>query len=191
MFHIILLNLSLKKVIERINLLNLKHLLSFTYFFKYRYISRLMNIKRVKQGTSITFYNGVYMIFLGIFFMFFSNFNMKNNFESILQLWGFFIIYSPSISKLFILFNILIGLLLISNGIFIIYLSDFIYKRKEKFTWVVLFLSSIISWASLLTIFILMKNSVLAFLIFIGWISFIFGMIIPIKYYLEKDYKEY
>lgn len=150
-----------------------------------------MNIRRVKQGASITFYNGIYMIFLGLFFLFFSNFNMKTNFNSISQLWGFFVRYNSNIAHLFYLFNILIGLLLVSTGILIMYLSDFIFKRKEKFTWVVLFLSGIISWAGALTIFILMKNWILTSLIFLGWISFIFGMILPIRYYLEKDYREY
>ncbi|MEN9626293.1 MAG: hypothetical protein RL557_621 [archaeon] len=150
-----------------------------------------MNIQRVKQGASITFYNGLYMIFLGIFFVFFANFNMKNNFNGIDQLWGFFLKYNADISYLFVLFNILIGIFLIASGIFIMYLSDFIYKRKEKFTWVVLFLSGIIGWAGLLTVFILMKNIILIILTFIGWAGFVFGMLLPIKYYLEKEYREY
>lgn len=152
-----------------------------------------MNIQRVKQGASITFYNGMYMIFLGIFFIFFTNFNMKNNFNGakIGLPWGFFSTYNADVAYLFLLFNIIIGLFLIASGICIMYLSDFIYKRKEKFTWVVLFLSGIIVWAGLLTIFILMKNIILMILIFIGWASFVFGMLIPIQYYLEKEYREY
>jgi len=71
------------------------------------------------------------------------------------------------------------------------YLSDFIYKRKEKTTWVILFVSGIISWAGLLTISILVKNWILIVLDFIGWLTFILGMLIPINYYLEKKYREY
>ena len=36
-----------------------------------------MNIRRVKQGAKITFYNGIYMILFGIFYAIFIRFNMK------------------------------------------------------------------------------------------------------------------
>ncbi len=150
-----------------------------------------MNIKRVKQGARITQYTGIYMIVLGVFFIFFVNFNMKNNFNEIVQLWGFFLRYNASIAFLFFLFNILIGVLLISQGIIVIFLSDFIIKRKDKMTWVTLFLSGLITWAGLLTICIFMKNWILIGLSFLGWLFFILGMLIPIRYYVEKNYKEY
>jgi hypothetical protein len=150
-----------------------------------------MNIKRVKQGAKITYLNGVFMIILGIFYIFFIRLNMKYNFNSIEQLWGFFQKFNPEISFLFFLFNIIIGVFLISNGITIMYLSDFIIKRKEKMTWVVLFLSQIISWGGLLIISILFRNLILIILSFIGWGTFVLGMILPIKYYLEKKYREY
>jgi hypothetical protein len=150
-----------------------------------------MNIQRVKQGARITFYNGIYMILFGAFYIFFVKYNMEKNFTSIDQLWGFFARYSADISYLFYLFNVLIGLFLISSGICVMYLSDFIIKRKDKMTWVVLFLSGLISWVGLLTISILFKNWVLIVLSFIGWLDFVVGMVLPIKYYLEKNYKEY
>ena len=150
-----------------------------------------MNIKRVKQGARITFYNGIYMIFLGVFYITFSQINMKNNFNAIAQLWGFFTRYNSEISYLFFLFNIIIGLFLISQGIITMYLSDFIIKRKDKFTWVILFFTGLINWAGLLTISILLKNLTLVTLSFVGWLTFIFGMILPIRYYLEKSYREY
>jgi len=150
-----------------------------------------MNIKRVKQGAKITLYNGIYSVLLGIFYIFFVNLIMIMNFNSISRLWGFFIKYEPEISRLFYLLNINIGIFLIVIGIIIIYLSYFIYKRKEKMVWVILFISGIISWAGLLTITILMKNIVLIILSSIGWITFVFGMILPIRYYLEKEYREY
>ncbi len=150
-----------------------------------------MNIRKVKQGARITFLNGIYMALLGVFYIFFVRFNMKQNFNSIDQLWGFFAKFNPEITFLFFLFNIIIGIFLISNGITIMYLSDFIIKRKEKMTWVVLFLSQIISWGGLLILSILFKNIILIVLSFIGWISFIIGMVLPIRYYLQKKYREY
>jgi len=150
-----------------------------------------MNIKRVKQVANTTFYNGIYMIFLGIFYILFVKFNMNSNFESISELWGFFSKFNPEISYLFYLFNVLIGLFLVSTGITTIYLSDFIYKRKEKMTWVILFLSGIISWGGLFAISILFQNWILITMSFVGWLSFIIGMLLPIKYYLEKSYREY
>ena len=116
---------------------------------------------------------------------------MKANFNSISQLWGFFYRYNFEMAYLFLLFNILVGILLISIGISITYLSYFIMKRKEKMAWVILFLSGIISWGGLLTVSILFKNIPLIALSLIGWVVFIFGMIMPIKYYLEKTYREY
>lgn len=163
-----------------------------TNSFKSRYSSNYkMNIQRVKQGAKITFYTGIYMIILGIFFIFFIGLNMREIFNSTSKLWGFFITYNWDISYLFYLFNILVGTLLISNGIAIAYLSDFIIKRKEKITWVMLFITGITSWAGLLTISILFKSIILIVLSFIGWLVFIIGMLIPISYYIEKPYKEY
>ena len=150
-----------------------------------------MNIRRVKQGAKITFYNGIYMILLGIYYISFISLNMRTSFGSISELWGFFSRYNQDIAYLFYLFNVLIGLFLISNGIITMYLSDFIIKRKEKMTWVILFLSGIINWGSLLTISILFKNLLLTILSFLGWFMFILGMLLPINYYLEKKYREY
>jgi hypothetical protein len=150
-----------------------------------------MNIQKVKQGARLTWFNGIYMIIFGIFFIYFKDYNMKQNFLSIDQLWGFFSKFNPEIAGIFNVYNILVGVLLISMGIIIIYLSDFIIKRKDKMTWVMLFISGIVSWAGLLTITILLKNTLLIIISFIGWLSFIIGMLIPIGYYLEKNYKEY
>jgi len=150
-----------------------------------------MNIQRVKQGAKITLYNGIYMIILGVFYLVFIKYIMRINFESISQLWGFFTRYNPGISSMIYLFNVLIGVLLISQGMLIIYLSDFIIKRKEKMTWVMLFLSGIISWAGFLIVSILLKNILLICFVSLGWITFLIGMVLPIKYYIEKNYKEY
>jgi uncharacterized membrane protein YgdD (TMEM256/DUF423 family) len=150
-----------------------------------------MNIQRVKQGANITYYNGIYMILLGLYNIFFTGFNMKSNFDAISQLWGFFAKYNSPIAKMFYFYSIVLGVMLVSEGVVIMYLSDYIFKRKEKMTWVILFLSGIISWAGLLTVSILFKNTWLIILTFLGWLTFVIGMIIPIRYYLEKNYKEY
>ncbi len=150
-----------------------------------------MNIQRVKQGAKITLYNGIYMILFGIFHIFFAEFNMKKNFQAIDSIWNLFVKYNPKIYVLFLLSNISIGILLISLGVFISYLSYFIIKRKDKMAWVILFVSGIVSWIGLLIISFLFKNWTLIILSLIGWIMFIFGMLLPVRYYLEKDYREY
>jgi hypothetical protein len=58
-------------------------------------------------------------------------------------------------------------------------------------TWVTLFISGIIAWGGLLLISILFKNQILIILSIVGWFSFVIGMLLPIKYYLEKNYREY
>ena len=150
-----------------------------------------MNIRKVKQGAKITFYNGAYMILFGVFYAIFAKFNMKHNFNAISELWGFFAKFNPEITSLFYLFNILIGLFLISTGITVMYFSDFIIKRKDKMTWVILFLSGLIAWVGLLIISFLFKNYILIILSLIGWLTFVFGMLLPISYYMEKSYREY
>ena len=150
-----------------------------------------MNIQRVKQGAKITLYNGIYMILFGIFQIFFAEYNMKNNFQAIDSIWSLFVKYNPKIYKLFILSNISIGILLISLGVFIAYLSYFIIKRKDKMAWVILFVSGIVSWIGLLIISFLFKNWTLIILSLIGWVMFVFGMVLPISYYIEKNYREY
>ena len=150
-----------------------------------------MNIQRVKQGAKITYYNGIYMILVGIFYSVFVNLNMQLIFKGMGESWTFFLRYSPKIAGLFFLYNILIGVFMVSNGIFVIYLSDFIIKRKEKITWVILFLSGIVSWVGLLIMSILFKNWTLIIMGAIGWLTFVIGMILPIQYYLEKSYREY
>jgi hypothetical protein len=150
-----------------------------------------MNIQRVKQGARITLYNGIYMIILGVFLIAFVKYNMKNNFIAISMIWKVFVKYNPGIAKLFFLFNTTIGILLISMGIIIIYLSYFIIKRKDKMTWVVLFFSGITAWIGLLVISILIGNIIIMGVIFIGWLSFVIGILIPVKYYMQKTYLEY
>ena len=150
-----------------------------------------MNIQTVKRGAKITLYNGIYLIILGILTISFEKFNMTLIFELSSEPWGFFSTYNPEIARLFFLFNLLIGALLISIGIVFIYLSYFIIKRKEKMTWVILFISGIICWAGLLIIAFFLKNWIIISLMAFGWLMFVLGMLIPINYYIQKEYKEY
>ena len=79
------------------------------------------------------------------------------------------------------------GFLLISFGVFIIYLSVVILKKRDKLAWVVLFIGGISGWAGLFVVNILAKNLIIIVLSSIGLISFIIGMVIPIKYYIRKE----
>ena len=150
-----------------------------------------MNIQRVKLGAKITLYNGIYMVILGIFYILSTQLNMANNFNAVKLIWKNFVKYNPKIANIFFFYNITQGILLVCVGIFVIYLSYFIIKRKEKMAWIIMFLSGIIAWASILTISIIMQNILLIILNFIGWLTFIIGMILPIKYYAVKRYREY
>lgn len=150
-----------------------------------------MNIQKVKQGSKITLYNGIYMILFGIVWIFTIKLNMKSSFTAISSIWQLFEKYNPQIANLFIYLNVIIAIFLVAMGIVIIYLSYFIMKRKEKMTWVVMFLAGIIGWGGLLVISFLIKNKLIFSLTFLGWLSFVIGMFLPIKYYLEKDYREY
>jgi uncharacterized membrane protein HdeD (DUF308 family) len=150
-----------------------------------------MNIQKVKQGAKITMYNGIYMILFGLFYIIFVQYNMRKSFQAVSGIWKLFAKYNPQIATLFVLLNIIIGICLISMGIVVIYLSYFIVKRKEKISWIILFLSGIIGWCGFLLISFLMKNPLLITLSLLGWLSFVIGVFLPIKYYLQKDYREY
>ena len=103
--------------------------------------------------------------------------------------WSLFTVNFQYPAKLYYSLILSHGFLLISLGIFIIYLSYFILKRKDKLAWLVLFSSGVISWASLFIIHVAIGSLIITILSFIGWVSFIIGMLIPIRYYLGKEYK--
>jgi len=152
----------------------------------------IRTIENIKLGSRITFLNGIYAILLGIFYIVSSNFLLTVNFRQIQDAsWGFFEKFNPEIATLFGRLFILVGLIIIAAGICIIYLSHIIAKKKEKDFWIVLFIIGIIFWTGLFIIEALNKNIYTISLGFIGWISFIVGMLIPIKYYLEKPYDRY
>jgi len=151
----------------------------------------IRTIENIKTGSRITLWNGIYAILLGFFYLIFSNFILKINFRALEGSWGFFDKFNPEISALFGRLFILVGLIIVAVGAGIVYLSYSIAKKKEKDLWVVLFVIGIIFWSGLLTIEILNQNVYTISLSFIGWITFIIGKIIPIKYYLEKPYSSY
>ena len=146
-----------------------------------------MRIKLIKLGSKITLYNGIYSILLGFFFIIFNKFLILRYFKSFPEVWE--ILVRKWLSDISGYFWIIVytGFLLISFGIFIVYLSVFIIKRKDKLAWVALFLGGISGWAGLFIVNILAKNWIVVLLSFIGWVSFVIGMLIPIKYYLQKE----
>lgn len=150
-----------------------------------------MRTKLINLGSKITFYNGVYAILLGFFFIFFSKTLLLEYFKSFPEVWEILVKKWLSDISQYFLILMYTGFLLISFGIFIIYLSVFITKRKDKLAWVALFLGGISGWAGLFIINILARNWVVVILSFIGWLSFIIGMLIPIKYYLRKELPEF
>ena len=152
----------------------------------------IRTVQNIKLGARLTLINGIYAIFLGIFYLFFSEFIMQVNFSKIEGItWGFFDKFNPAIGSLFFRLFILVGLIIIAMGAAIIYLSYNIMKKKEKDLWIVLFIIGMIFWTGLFVIEALNKNMYTISLGILGWASFILGMLIPIKYYLQKPYQEY
>lgn len=152
----------------------------------------IRTVQNIKFGSKITLLNGIYAIFLGFFYIIFSKFILNINFKSIKDItWGFFYKFNPEIASMFGRLFILVGLIIIGTGGAIIYLSNTISRKKEKDLWIVLFIIGIIFWTGLFTIEALNKNPYTITASFIGWLSFVIGMLIPIKYYLEKPYDSY
>ncbi len=151
----------------------------------------IQTVKNIKTGSRITLINGIYAIILGILYSSLFNFIIKTNFHSIDSIWQIFSKYNPLISALFLKLLIIKGLFIISIGIMIIYLSSYITRKKDKAAWFVLFLIGLLFWGSLLTFEILDRNLYTIVAAGIGWLTFIIGMLIPVKYYLERDYEDY
>lgn len=151
----------------------------------------LQTLDNIKRGSRITYFNGIYAVFLGLYYIIFYSWIMRVDFRRINAVWSVFSNYNPALAVLYIKFIILTGLLIIASGIAIIYLSSYILKKKDKAAWVVLFILGIIFWPSILTIELLNKNYLNAGLAFFGWLTFIIGMIIPIRYYFEREYNDY
>jgi len=147
-----------------------------------------MNIKTIRFGALLTLYNGIYAIIYGVLMLIFGKIIIAEYFRKNPIPWSLFTVNFQYPAKLYYSLILSHGFLLISLGIFIIYLSYFILKRKDKLAWAVLFSSGVISWASLFIIHVIIGSLIITVLSFIGWVSFIIGMIIPIKYYIRKEY---
>jgi len=148
-------------------------------------------LNNIRRGGRITFFNGIYAIIFGVLYLIFINFLLKMNFKAVSVVWQVFAKYNPAINLLFVKLIILKAVFIIIIGIAIMYLSSYIIKRKDKTAWVVLFIIGLIFWGALLTVEILDKNLYTGILAFIGWLVFIIGMLVPIKYYFQRDYEDY
>ncbi len=146
-----------------------------------------MRIKLIRLGSLITLYNGIYSILIGLFFILYSKFLISKYFERFPEVWEILVRRWVDRFSQYHLILIYTGFLLISFGIFIIYLSFILLKKRDKLSWVILFSGGLISWGSLFIVNILTKNFIIIILSFIGWASFIIGMMIPIKYYIRKE----
>lgn len=150
-----------------------------------------MKVKLIRLGSLITLYNGIYSIILGIFMIIFNRFLMIKYFISFPESWEILVKKWITYISQYNLILIYTGFLFISFGIFIVYLSIFIMKRKDNLAWAVLFFAGILGWAAVFIINIVAKNIIMSVLGFIGWVSFVVGMTIPIKYYLQKGYPRF
>jgi hypothetical protein len=151
----------------------------------------IQTLENIKRGSRITFINGIYAILIGISYILLMIPILKRNFRAIDVVWQVFSKYNPQLSNIILQMMILKGIMMIAFGIVIIYLSSYILKRKDKAAWIILFIIGLMVWASLMIIEIFTKNPYVIIANFIGWITFIIGMLIPIKYYLQKEYPEY
>lgn len=147
----------------------------------------VQTVENIKRGSSITFYNGIYAVLLGIYYIASFSFAMKMNFNSLKLSWQIFNRYNSEISALFFKLVLIEALFMIAIGIAVMYLSSYIGKRKDKTAWVMLFIIGTIFWPSLLVVEILNYNILNIALSFIGWLTFIIGMLFPIKYYLQRS----
>lgn len=151
----------------------------------------IKTLESIKRGARTTLFSGVYSILLGIFYIGFFEWIMRSNFRSINVVWQVFSKYNPEITSMLIKLMIIKGLFVIALGVVTVYLSAYILRRKDRATWIVLFVIGLIFWPSILTFEVLDKNWLNVSLVLIGWIIFIVGMLIPIRYYLEMDEEEY
>lgn len=151
----------------------------------------IRTLENIKRGARITLFNGLYAIVLGAFYLIFFGFILKTNFHAINVVWQIFAKYNPAINAFLVQLIVIKGLFVMTLGVAITYLSNYILKKKEKSTWVILFIIGLIFWPSLLTFEILSKNLYTTAMAFFGWITFIIGMVFPIKYYMQREYNEY
>ena len=151
----------------------------------------IQTVENIKKGSRITFFNGIYTILLGLMYIIFLKPLIKMSFRSIDVIWQLFEKYNPQISSLFIKMMVLKGIFVMAFGVIFIAFSAYILKKKDKSAWAVLFFIGIIFWASLFTLEVLSSNIYTIIASLIGWITFVIGMILPIKYYAQREYTNY
>lgn len=151
----------------------------------------IQTLERIKTGTRITLFSGIFAGIYGLLHIIFINFLLRMNFEEVDVVWKVFSKYNAEMAGVIFRLALLKGIFIITIAIAIIYLSSYILKRKDKVAWVILFIIGILFWPALLTMEILDKNLITIAASGLGWLIFIIGMIIPIRYYLEREYTEY
>lgn len=144
----------------------------------------------IRLGSLITLYNGIYTIGYAIFILIFSNVILSEYFRKVPVSWEVFKSSFPERASLYVSLLLAHAFFLLSLGIFIIYISYLLLKKRDKMAWVILFFAGIIGWASLFIMNVLRGSWIIIILSFIGWVSFALGMIIPIGYYLRKELPE-
>jgi hypothetical protein len=148
-------------------------------------------LQNIKRGAWFTIFNGIYAVLFGILYVALFSFILRNNFSAIDVVWQVFAKYNPSISQLIVKLMIFKGIFIITIGILIIYLSIYLLKKKDRDTWIMLFIIGLLFWPSLLTFEVLDGNWYTASAVTVGWITFIIGMLIPIKYYSNREFTDY
>ena len=151
----------------------------------------IRTVENIRRGANITLWNGILAFGLGLFYLIFIKFLLKENFYYIGTVWQVFSKYNPEIGFLFIKMMILKAILVISIAITLIFLSNHVLRKKDRNSLLILFVVGIIFWPSLLTFEILDKNLYTIIPAFIGWISFIIGILIPIRYFMQRSYTDY
>jgi len=151
----------------------------------------IKTLQNIKRGAWLTLLNGIYAIVFGILYIAMFGFILKNNFSAIDVVWQVFAKYNSSISHLIIKLMIFKGVFIITIGILITYLSGYLLKKKDRDTWIMLFVIGLLFWPSLLTFEVLDGNWYTAIAVGIGWVTFIIGMLIPIRYYSQRDFTDY
>lgn len=151
----------------------------------------IKTVENIKTGSRITYFNGIYAVLAGLYYIIFYNLILKTNLRTFNSVWDVFSKYNPHLAMLFVKTMIIQGLLIIALGLAIVYLSAYIARRKDRSAWVALFIIGLILWGGLLFIEILNHNVLNIAISAIGWVMFIIGMLIPIGYYLDKSNYEY
>lgn len=151
----------------------------------------IRTVENIKRGSKITLFNGLYAMVYGIISLCLMDIFIKRDFRDISVVWQVFAKYNPEIANMLFRFIIIKSILIIIVGIMIIALSNYILKKKDKTAWVTLFVTGLMFWGSLLTVDIMQGNLITIIISLVGWIMFIIGILLPVRYYLQRDYTEY